>query len=207
MASRSVDASVPGAPGMGGILTEPDRSLIESTRADALDRFLASVERRALRMAQIAVRDPQEALDIVQDAMLKFVDKYARRPSAQWPPLFHRILQNRIVDSQRHAGVRRRKLGGLPTAENGEDPWQQVADQADTDPFGELAGERAAALLEAAVRELPERQRQAFLLRVWEGLNVADTASAMRCSQGSVKTHLSRAMDRLRERLGDHWHD
>lgn len=206
MFSRSVDVSAPRPSAAGGI-SRTDGRLTDSTHVAALDRFLASVERRALRMAEISVRDRQEALDIVQDTMLKFVDKYAGRPSDQWPPLFHRILQNRIVDSQRRAGVLRRRVGWLPTNDNDEDPWQQVMDTDDGDPFGVVAGERAAQLLETAVGELPERQRQAFLLRVWEGLNVADTATAMRCSEGSVKTHLSRAMDRLRERLGDHWHD
>lgn len=206
MFSRSVDVSAPRPSAAGGI-SRTDGRLTDSTHVAALDRFLASVERRALRMAEISVRDRQEALDIVQDTMLKFVDKYAGRPGDQWPPLFHRILQNRIVDSQRRAGVLRRRIGWLPTNDNDEDPWQQVMDTDDGDPFGVVAGERAAQLLETAVGELPERQRQAFLLRVWEGLNVADTATAMRCSEGSVKTHLSRAMDRLRERLGDHWHD
>lgn len=204
MPGQSLDAILPKAARMGG-LTNLEGRLTRSTRAAALDEFLASVERRALRMAEFSTRDRQEALDIVQDVMLRFVDKYATRPADQWPPLFHRILQNRIVDSQRRATVRRRWTSWLPGSDTDDDPWQQVPDRDSSDPYHELAGERAASLLETAVQELPERQRQALMLRVWEGLNVAETAKAMRCSEGSVKTHLSRAMQRLREQLGDHW--
>ncbi len=204
MPGQSLDAILPKAARMGG-LTNLEGRLTRSTRAAALDEFLASVERRALRMAEFSTRDRQEALDIVQDVMLRFVDKYATRPADQWPPLFHRILQNRIVDSQRRATVRRRWTSWLPGSDTDDDPWQQVPDRDSGDPYHELAGERAASLLETAVQELPERQRQALMLRVWEGLNVAETAKAMRCSEGSVKTHLSRAMQRLREQLGDHW--
>ena len=188
--------------------------------AQSLDRFLAGVERRALVMAEIASGDRDEALDIVQDSMLAFARRYAHKPEAQWAPLFHRVLQNRIRDWHRRRAVRNRLFGWLPPASDASvggstgtslsgqaqpDPIQALADPNGRDPATLVAQGLAGETLVAAIAELPSRQQQAFLLRVWEGMDVAATAHAMGCSDGSVKTHLSRALGALRKRLQEHW--
>jgi len=172
----------------------------------ALDRFLSGVERRALRMAEIATGNRDEALDIVQDAMLLLAQRYGRRSEQEWGPLFHRILQNRIRDWYRRGKVRLRWLDWLRGHdEDDDDPLANVADAQARRPEDEIGNQRAGTALEMALHALPRRQQQAFLLRVWEGLDVAATAAAMNCSEGSVKTHFSRAVHALREQLEDHW--
>lgn len=175
----------------------------------ALERFLASVERRALRMARVAVRDQDDALDIVQDAMLRLARHYARAPEAQWPLLFFRILRNRILDHQRRGSVRRRVLALIPWSREGEDdaedPITTAPGPVSDDPEARVALGDAMGALEQALGELPARQQEAFLLRALEGLDVAATAAVMGCSEGSVKTHYSRAVHTLRGRLGEHW--
>lgn len=180
-------------------------------QARALDRFLQDVEKRAFRIAEIAVRDRDDALDIVQETMLQLVRAYGRRPSEEWKPIFYRILQNRIHDWQRRRRTRSRVIawwtGGARDADDDEaapDPIENAVGN-DPGPRAHLENAEAMAALEAALRELPERQQQAFLLRNLEGLDVAATAAAMGCSEGSVKTHLFRAVHTLRARLGDHW--
>ncbi len=169
-----------------------------------LNLFLAGVERRAFRMARLATSDDDEALDLVQDAMLAFVSRYAGKPDGEWAPLFHRTLQNRIVDWHRHSSVRNRFrvwFGGREEGYNGSDPLENVADQRSPDPAASLQRRQLGAAIESAVSKLPLRQRQAFLLRAWEGLDTAQTAFAMGCSEGSVKTHYSRAVHTLRDLL------
>jgi RNA polymerase sigma-70 factor (ECF subfamily) len=159
-------------------------------------------------MAQIATANDDEALDLVQDAMLKLVQKYGDRTEAEWGPLFHCILQSRIRDWYRRTRVRNRLrefFHGSQDQEDGEDPLEQVPDRAALSPDDDLQRKRACAELEVALRALPLRQQQAFLLRIWEELDVAQTAQAMGCSEGSVKTHLFRALQVLRKRLGEHW--
>lgn len=176
----------------------------------ALNEFLVEVERRAYRIARYALDHEQDALDAVQDAMLRLARRYGDRPANQWRPLFHRILQNRIRDAQRRRKVVGRVLSLLPWTHDphpdAEDPLQQLPDPA-PGPVRHLQGHEAMAALRAAVRALPDRQRQAFLLRSLEGLDVAATAHAMGCSEGSVKTHHFRALQSLRARLGDLAHE
>jgi RNA polymerase sigma-70 factor (ECF subfamily) len=177
-------------------------------RTRALDQFLAGIERRAFRMAQIATGNEDEALDIVQDAMLKLVQKYGDRTEGDWGPLFHCILQSRIRDWYRRAKVRNRLREFFHRAqdeEEREDPLEQVRDRTAVAPDEDLKRKRACAELDVALRALPLRQQQAFLLRIWEELDVAQTAQVMGCSEGSVKTHLFRALQVLRKRLGEHW--
>lgn len=181
-------------------------STLEERRA--LDRFLAGVECRAFRMAQIATGCDDEALDLVQEAMLKLVERYGTRAEAEWGPLFHRILQSKIRDWYRRTKVRSRWRLWLSRDEDGgeaEDPLEAIADAVTPLADHQLQTKEAAAALDAALRMLPLRQQQAFLLRAWEELDVAQTAEAMGCSEGSVKTHYFRAVRTLRTLLGNHW--
>lgn len=137
--------------------------------------------------------------------MLKLATRYADREEAAWAPLFHTILQSRIRDWYRRARVRNRLRAWFGRGDDdARDPIEAVPDPA-ANPAERLALGRVAERLDAALRALPLRQQQAFLLRAWEGLDVADTAQAMGCSQGSVKTHYSRAVHRLRAQLEGTW--
>ena len=187
---------------------EPSTGALTLQRERQLNQFLAEVERRALRIAEIGVRDRDEALDLVQDAMIKLVRNYADRAEQEWAPLFYRILQNGVRDWHRRQKVRNRVMVWFGRTTPGDDEYDAVAqapDPAGRTPDEELANTEAMQRLEVAVRALPARQREAFMLRTFEGLDVAETAVAMGCSEGSVKTHYSRAVHLLREKLGDHW--
>lgn len=180
----------------------------ELQREQELNRFLADVERRALRIAEISIRDRDEALDLVQEAMIKLVRNYADRSNDEWTPLFYRILQNGVRDWHRRRVVRNRVMVwfGRSTSDGGDyDPIAAAPDPAGRTPDEALQTEQAMERLQLAVAALPRRQREAFMLRTFEGLNVAGTAVAMGCSEGSVKTHYSRAVHSLRETLGEHW--
>ena len=185
----------------------PEGAVLEYTRE--LERFLADIERRAFRIAQVALRDADDALDVVQDAMFKLTRSYASRPSAEWRPLFYRILENGIRDLQRRRTVRQRVMTWLPGSKedpenDAQDPLDNVADAAPPIPEKLMQAE-AMQQLEKSLRALPVRQREAFMLRNFEGMDVAETARAMACSEGSVKTHYSRAVHALRARLGEVW--
>jgi RNA polymerase sigma-70 factor (ECF subfamily) len=185
----------------------PARVDAANTGERTLDEFLKCVERRALRMAELATGNRDEALDLVQDAMFGFVRHYAAKPAADWAPLFYRVLDSRLNDWHRRRNVRSRWLAVWTRSDDGDDERDEIAQAADPNdpgPLLRLAGSEAAHALDAALAKLPLRQRQAFLLRVWEGFDVAATASTMRCSEGSVKTHLSRALAALRRALEDH---
>ena len=188
----------------GAVERSRDQELMTTSRA--LDQFLASVEKRAFKIAQLGLRNEDDALDAVQDSMMKLVQSYAARDAEEWRPLFFRILTNRIRDMQRRRTVRGRIMAWLPLRDSEDeeefDPIAQ-APSPEVTPARRLEIDEALGVLETAVAELPPRQQQAFLLRNFEGLDVADTASAMGCSQGSVKTHYFRALETLRARLGD----
>ena len=171
-----------------------------------IEAFLREVETRAYRIVLVHIRDRDEAFDVVQDAMIRLVRRYAQRPSAEWRPLFYRILQNRIRDVQRRRIVRARVLsffGGVASEEE-RDPLVAAPAPLPDGPLEQVAAGDAMAALEQALLLLPARQREAFTLRNFEGLDVGQTATAMNCTAGSVKTHYSRAVHRLRELLKDH---
>lgn len=184
-----------------------DATIPDRTRA--LNQFLASVELKAFRIARAALRHEDDALDAVQDAMLQLARAYAVRPQEEWRPLFYRILQNRVRDVQRRRSVRARVMSWLPfNREDADDEPSDPIAQAESPeplPVRRLEADEAMRALDRALRGLPPRQRQAFLLRNLEGLDVAQTAAAMGCSQGSVKTHYFRALQRLRAQLGEFW--
>jgi len=195
-------AGVYNTPVLGGVQGREQ----EWMASRALEQFLSSVEKRAFKIAQLGLRNDDDALDAVQDAMMKLVQSYAARSSEEWPPLFYRILANRIHDMQRRRTVRGRVMAWLPLrdAEDDEsvDPVAQAPSPEPT-PARRLELDEAIGTLEAAIAALPRRQQQAFLLRNFEGLDVSQTALAMGCSEGSVKTHYFRALETLRARLGE----
>jgi RNA polymerase sigma-70 factor (ECF subfamily) len=183
-------------------LTDPE----EQTQTRALNQFLAGVELKAFKIAQAALRHEDDALDAVQDAMLQLARAYSDRPPEEWKPLFYRILENRIRDMQRRRTVRGRVMAWLPARNDEDDDDYDPVAQApspELQPVRRLELDEAVGALEQALERLPRRQQQAFLLRALEGLDVAATAQAMGCSEGSVKTHYFRAVQALRAQLGE----
>jgi RNA polymerase sigma-70 factor (ECF subfamily) len=192
---------------------QPRQQPLRPTKKDArlasrneLSEFLASVERRAYKQALFAVRNEDNALDIVQDTMLKLSEKYGAKPSEELPMLFQRILQNTIRDFYRRQKVRSLwtvLLSALsPGRDDDESDPLETLESEDASKLGENPADRVekfqlVELIDKEMKKLPMRQRQAFLLRYWEEMDVAETAAVMGCSQGSVKTHCSRAAHAL----------
>ena len=175
-----------------------------------LSRFLSSVERRAYKQAVFAVRNDHDALDIVQDAMIKLAAKYGNKPAEELPLLFQRILQNTIRDHCRRRKVRTAWTTLFSSLQDKEgegdfDPLDVLQDDENQStpaaPDESLQQKQTIALIEKELSNLPARQREAFLLRYWEGLDTAATAKIMNCAEGSVKTHCSRATHALAEAL------
>lgn len=206
-------------PSRGALIPKPDAQsgatpaalLAEREHLRALDQFLRTHERKALRMAQLSTKQHPDALDLVQETMLGFVKNYAAQankhaPVQDWSKLFYTVLDSRLMDWHRRQSVRNRfraVFGLTPLESEASDPLQSVVDDQLIEPDRQTLSAQTGPAINAALAALPERQRQAFLLRVWHGFDVAQTAEIMRCSQGSVKTHLSRALERLRELLVD----
>ena len=170
------------------------------------------MERRAFKQAVYAVRDDEAALDIVQDAMLRLTERYGDRPAAELPLLFQRILQNAIRDWFRRQKVRNLWVTLFSALSPGredddQDPLETLQVKSDSNPqeapSDRLQQTQTLELIEKALQQLPTRQRQAFLLRYWEEMNVAEAAAVMGCSEGSVKTHCSRATHALAALLKD----
>ena len=166
-----------------------------------LSDFLRDVERRAFKQTVYAVRDEHVALDIVQDAMLKLAEKYADKPVNEYPMLFQRILQNTMKDFWRRQKVRNlwttllSSFGAGQDGEEDHDPLDTIdVEDESSNPQVQLERSQTMKIIEKALEKLPARQREAFILRYWEDMDVAETAQMMGCSQGSVKTHCSRAL-------------
>ena len=176
---------------------------------DTMDAFLAGMEKRAYRMAYIALADRDEALDAVQDTMMKMFLKYSDKPNADWRPLFYKILSNRITDTHRSNTLRKRLQVWFKRDKTDDDSSADaidlIASRTGEQPQNQLQSATSMSVLERSINSLPTRQQQAFLFRHWEGLNTQETAEAMGCSTGSVKTHLSRALDTLKTSLQPHY--
>ena len=165
-------------------------------------------------MALVSVGNSDDALDVVQEAMMQLASRYAKKPCDEWKPLFYRILHNKINDLHRRNKVRNRFRGWLKgyqdqndNGENHEDPFQVAPDPTGISPESQHENRQQIEILESALRRLPGRQQQAFMLRCWEGLSTTETAHTMQCSEGSVKTHYPRALHTLRnilENSGDY---
>ncbi len=171
-----------------------------------LSDFLKSVERRAFKRVAYAVRDEDAALDIVQDSMIRLAEKYVDRPAAELPLVFQRILSNATMDWFRRQKVRNAVVRNFSeyesSNEDGDFDLLETLEAQGAGPATESAAETVSRdqillAIDAEVAKLPARQREAFLLRYWEELDVAETATVMGCSEGSVKTHCSRAVHAL----------
>jgi RNA polymerase sigma-70 factor, ECF subfamily len=175
-----------------------------------LSDFLKSIERRAFKRVAYAIRDEDSALDVVQDSMIRLASKYTDRPAAELPMLFHRILTNATMDWFRRQKVRRAAVRNFSEFESyGEDGdfdlLEVLAVQSNSTATESTADAvsrtQTLVVIDGEISRLPTRQREAFLLRYWEELDVAETASVMGCSEGSVKTHCSRAVHSLASAL------
>ncbi|HAF01720.1 MAG TPA: RNA polymerase sigma factor [Methylophilaceae bacterium] len=169
--------------------------------------FLAEIESRAFRMAQLATGNRDDALDIVQDAMMKLVQKYSGHDKTTWKPLFYSILESRILDWHRRQQVRNRFRSWLhlnDDEDESEDVLEQQPAENNSIPDFQLQDAQFMQSLNEALSELPVRQQQVFLLLIWEGLDISQTAKVMQCSESSVKTHYARALEKLREALKEH---
>ena len=175
-----------------------------------LSDFLASVEKRAFKRSLYHVRDEEAALDIVQDSMMKLAEHYADKPAAELPLLFQRILSNTTLDWFRRRKTRSALFSNFSDFGNGSDDESfdilEILERKGAANESESAQDlfsrtQTVRLIESEIQNLPGRQREAFLLRYWEELDVAETATAMGCSEGSVKTHCSRATHALAELL------
>jgi RNA polymerase sigma-70 factor (ECF subfamily) len=176
-----------------------------------LSDFLKSVEKRAFKRSVYHVRDEEAALDIVQDSMMKLAQHYGDKPVAELPMLFQRILSNTTLDWFRRRKTRNALFSNISDFESAGDDGdfdllETLAAQNDSEgtESAQDATERAQIFreIEVEVKRLPGRQREAFLMRYWEEMDVAETAAAMGCSEGSVKTHCSRAVLALSKALG-----
>jgi RNA polymerase sigma-70 factor (ECF subfamily) len=176
---------------------------VEASRE--LSLFLRDVGPRAFRVARLLLRDDQDALDALQEAMIKLVRRYGARPSEQWAPLFYAILRNCVRDLQRSRQSRNSVLAWFSrlTLSGAKESGEPATANTVPAPLQELESDERLRKLQSAIAELPARQQQAFLLRNIEELDVSDTAIAMGCSEGSVKTHYSRAVHALRVKLED----
>jgi RNA polymerase sigma-70 factor (ECF subfamily) len=174
---------------------------VEASRE--LETFLRNIAPRAFRIARLGLREDQDALDAVQEAMIKLARRYGTRPPREWTPLFYAILRNCVHDLQRSHRSRNTLVAWLKRfAGQGDAETVETADAA-PDPVEQVDSQQKLGRLERAITRLPARQREAFLLRNVEDLDVSETAIAMGCTEGSVKTHYSRAVRSLREMLGE----
>lgn len=184
----------------------PDPGQLALASDKELSDFLKSVERRAFKRVAYAVRDDDAALDIVQDSMIRLAEKYVDRPAAELPLVFHRILSNATMDWFRRQKVRGALFRNFSDFDSSSDDaefdlLETLAGQGETSATESAADtvsrDQILLVIDAEVSRLPTRQREAFLLRYWEELDVAETAAVMGCSEGSVKTHCSRAVHSL----------
>ncbi|MES2974482.1 MAG: RNA polymerase sigma factor [Pseudomonadota bacterium] len=175
-----------------------------------LSDFLKSVEKRAFKRSRYHVRDDEAALDIVQDSMMKLAEHYGDKPAEELPMLFARILSNCTLDWFRRQKTRNALFSNMNDFESASDDGDfnlletyESLDDSQSTESAEDSTSRAQILheIELQVQELPARQREAFLMRYWEEMDVAETAAAMGCSEGSVKTHCSRAVQALSKAL------
>lgn len=177
-----------------------------------MEQFLCYIEQRAFHYIRTSVGNIEDTHDIVQESMYKLVQKYAGKSPAEWKPLLYRIMSSKVTDFHRRRAIREKFIFQTPARVPEEEDYlqSQALDAIARDseaPLPSLERELRVDKLIQSIRELSLRQQQAFMLRCWEGMSTKDTAIAMGCSEGSVKTHYSRAMIQLREQLEDHYYE
>ena len=184
-------------------LSKEDKKLDSKNK---IDNFLRKVQVRALRITMIHIRDLEESRDIVQDAMISLATKYANRPSIELPPLFYRILFNKIKDWHRKNTIRRKVISFFNFSGDDGDEIDMIESfgNESLSPVKVKQSEELATIIQDGLEKLPDRQKEAFILRNFEGMSVKDTSIAMRCSEGSVKTHYFRAMKKLKSILDEY---
>lgn len=202
----------PGEVPQDGAWADARPASIASAPAATLEAFLAGAEHKAYLMARYALWDHESALDVVQDSMLKLVERYAHKPAREWPALFFTIVTNRINDVRRRRRMRQgvSRIVSLFTGQRAQDGEPEaempLADETPgerDDPAHLVAARRLGGAIEAALARLPERQREVFLLREWQELSVKETAQVMGCTEGTVKQHHFRALQGLRALLAE----
>lgn len=169
----------------------------------SIDDFLISVEKKGYRIALLAVGQHADAIDILQDAMLKLVTNYSEKPAKEWKPLFYRILHNRITDWQRQQKLKNMFFFWRHDSEDEADIFDNISDEKALGPLQAIGKSVLQKDVVAELEKLPLKQQQCFLLRTWEGMSVKETAVVMQCSEGSVKTHFFRAVQKLKSVLGE----
>lgn len=173
-----------------------------------LDEFFIQQQQQAYKMAYVLTSNRDDALELVQDSMLKLVQSYAHKPAEEWTLLFYRILQNRIRDFHRRQGIRQLFHAFLPASEDKtEHEPIQIADSQQNQPDNELQQTHTLTQISAALKTLPLRQQQTFLLRAWQEFSTREAAFALSISEGSIKTHYSRAVAQLRHLLKENSHE
>jgi len=169
-----------------------------------LNQFFIAHEKKAYAIAFMSLKNQEDALDVVQDVMIKFVQKYSNKEESCWCVLFYRMINNRVIDFHR-ANVKNKKLFSfLTNNEESDEVLCDIEDSNQLDIVNQINNEMTISHLQVALDDLPTRQLQSFMCRIWEGLSVAETAQSMKCSQGSVKTHLFRALSNLRSKVNRH---
>lgn len=177
---------------------------MDNERRKQLDHFFKQQETQAYKMTFAMTQNRDDALELVQDSMLKLVQKYSAKPKEEWKLLFYRILQNRIRDFHRRQGVSRLFNAFFPADNNSkEELINQTPDSEQNNPQRKFEHSSALKQIINALKTLPLRQQQTFLLRAWQEFNTRETAFALSISEGSVKTHYSRALTQLKKLLGD----
>ncbi len=186
------------------ILLPWSRTLVDLAEKYKLNTFLQKTEKRAFRIALSYTQDRDEALDIVQDSMIKLARSYGSKPESELTPLFYRILYNTIKDWKRKHFIKNKIFAFIhkDNSDNDQNPIMMTIDHSQHVEKN-IINQETLGEVEIAIANLPERQRQAFTLRIWEGLDVKQSAQVMSCSEGSVKTHLSRALNSIKQSLGE----
>jgi RNA polymerase sigma-70 factor (ECF subfamily) len=166
---------------------------------DQLNQFIISHEKKAYSIAFMSLRHQEDALDVIQDVMIKFVVKYKNKNKDLWAPLFYRMLHNRITDIHRANTKKKKYFIFFDKSE--DDIFENITDTSELAILDQIDNAMKIENLQEVLNSLPVRQLQAFVCRIWEGLSVAQTAKSMKCSQGSVKTHLFRALKHIRKEI------
>lgn len=177
--------------------------LSHATR-EGLDQFFSLHDEKAYKMAYALTHNRDDALELVQDSMLKLVQHYAQKPPEEWTLLFYKILHNRINDFYRRQGLRKLFSVFIHDKDNNQDELlSRLADSTNNTPHQQVEQSLSLERILQALKTLPLRQQQTFLLRAWQEFSVRETAFALSISEGSVKTHYSRALKQLRFQLGE----